>query len=178
MVRGEILLKKLYFVRHGLSEMNALGLRAGSTDTPLTDEGREVARQTGVAARELHIDTIVSSPMIRALETAQIIASELGYPEDKIFTSDLLVERHFGVLEGQPYERGQDIDVVEGIELAEDLFKRVRQALAWIESLPGETVLIVSHGATGRAMRHILNPRHPFQGTGFKNAEIVALEAA
>lgn len=168
-------MKKLYFVRHGLSEMNALGLRSGSTETPLTDEGRKVAKQAGKAAHDLHLDTIVSSPMIRALETARIIASELGYAEDRIITSDLLVERHFGVLEGQPYVRNQDIDVVEGIELAEDLFRRAQQALDWINSLPGDTVLIVSHGATGRALRHILHPEIPFAGKGFKNAEIVEL---
>lgn len=155
--------------------MNALGLRSGSTETPLTDEGREVAKQAGKAAYDLHLDTIVSSPMIRALETARIIASELGYAEDRIITSDFLVERHFGVLEGQPYVRNQDIDVVEGIELAEDLFRRAQQALDWINSLPGDTVLIVSHGATGRALRHILHPEIPFAGKGFKNAEIVEL---
>lgn len=168
-------MKKIYFVRHGLSEMNVQGLRAGSIETPLTDEGRAVAKQAGMAAHLLNIDTIVSSSMGRALETAEIIAREINYPIEQIRKSDLLVERHFGILEGKPYKPGEDIDVVEGIEQAEQLFERVKQALDWIETLPGDTILIVSHGATGRAVRHILNPEIAFIGRGFKNAEIVEL---
>ena len=38
---------RLYFVRHGESEWNVLGRICGSTDIPLTDRGREMARETG-----------------------------------------------------------------------------------------------------------------------------------
>lgn len=165
--------KKIYFTRHGLSEMNVAGLRAGSTETPLTDEGRAVAKQAGILARDLGIDLIVSSSMGRAVETAEIIATEIDYPLEQILKSDLLVERHFGILEGKPFVKHADTDDVEGIEQTEALFRRVKKALEWIETLPGSTVLIVSHGATGRALRHILDPSIPFQHTSFKNAEIV-----
>lgn len=168
-------MKKLYFVRHGLSEMNVLGFRAGSIETPLTDKGRAVAKLAGEHARNLGIDLIVSSSMGRALETAEIIAREISYPLEAIQKSDLLVERHFGILEGKPYKPGEDLDVVEGIEQAEALFERVTQALDWIETLPGNTVLIVSHGATGRALRHVLDPNISFASASFNNAEIVEL---
>src|SRR5580765_3395811 len=91
-------MKHLYFVRHGLSENNKLSIFSGQTESPLADEGREQARQAGQQAKDLHIDHIISSPLSRAHETAQIIAREIGYPEDKIEVSSLLVERHFGVL--------------------------------------------------------------------------------
>src|SRR5690606_14158884 len=98
-------MRKLYFIRHGLSELNAQGLYAGHTETPLTEEGRLQAKQAGQGATGLGIDLIVSSPLERALETAQIVAHEIGYPEESIITDDRLIERHFGQLEAQPYSR-------------------------------------------------------------------------
>src|SRR5690606_2527197 len=71
-------MKKLYFIRHGLSVMNRQGVFSGSIDTPLTDEGRKQAKRAGKLARDFGIDYIVSSPLARALETAQIIAGEIG----------------------------------------------------------------------------------------------------
>lgn len=165
-------MKKLYFTRHGLTEMNKAGLRSGSIETPLATEGKEQARTAGKHARGLQIDTIVCSSMGRAVHTAELIAEEIGYPLDKILRSDLLVERHFGVLEGQPYVRNDDTDDVEDIEVTDDLFKRAAEALKWIESLSGETILIVAHGAIGRALRHVLNPEVSFTTSGFPNAEI------
>ena len=71
---------RLYFVRHGESEWNVLGRICGSTDIPLTDRGREMARETGrkIVEEGLKIDKIISSPLSRAYETATIIASFLG----------------------------------------------------------------------------------------------------
>jgi broad specificity phosphatase PhoE len=92
-------MKKLYFIRHGLSEMNKSGHFAGTIDTPLAEEGRAQAKMAGIKARELRIDLIVTSPLIRASETAEIIARQIGYPKDKIVLSRLLIERHWGDLE-------------------------------------------------------------------------------
>ena len=39
---------KLYFVRHGESEWNTIGRICGATDIPLTDRGREMAKETAV----------------------------------------------------------------------------------------------------------------------------------
>lgn len=169
-------MKKIYFMRHGLTEMNKAGLWSGTTETSLTLEGRKQAKQAGVTAKNLRIDTIVCSTMGRAIETAEIVAKEIGYPVEKIHKSSLLIERHFGVLEGQPWNPDLDIDGITDIESTDTLFQRVRLALEWIETLPGETVLVVSHGATGRAVRHLLLPDTPFHGAGrFANAEIVEL---
>jgi len=167
-------MKKLYFMRHGLTEMNAAGLWSGSTETDLTDEGRMQAKRAGQRAKALGIDTIVCSTQSRAVETAELVAKEIGYPLDAIHQSSLLIERHLGALEGQPYKPDFNIDGIADIETTDTLFNRARLAIEWIQSLPGETILIVSHGATGRALRHIANPEIPFRGAGyFPNAEIV-----
>ncbi len=163
-------------MRHGLTVMNAAGLRAGITETPLTEEGKLTARSAAKAVEQLGIDCIVSSSMGRAVETAEIVAQVIGYPIDAIHKSDLLIERDFGVLEGAAYVADQDLDNVDGMEKASVLQDRVIKALAWIDTLPGNTVLLVSHGATGRMLRHVTNPEIPFVGAShFKNAEIFEL---
>lgn len=72
----------IYFVRHGLSEANAKRVFAGQKDdSPLVEEGRKQAKETGKKILEegIKIDKIISSPLARAYETAQIIAKELGF---------------------------------------------------------------------------------------------------
>jgi probable phosphoglycerate mutase len=74
---------RLLFVRHGQSEWNALGRWQGQADPPLSDFGRMQAR---LAARAITADAereaspvagIVTSTLVRALETATIISDEL-----------------------------------------------------------------------------------------------------
>jgi len=176
-------MKHLYFVRHGLSVLNQQGLWSGSTDTPLTDEGKAQARAAGKRAKQLSIDIIVASPLKRAHDTAKIIASEIAYPHSEIVLHDLLTERHFGVLEGTPYDPSLAQDNVEDIETLEALRARVEQLWEHLQTLDHDTVLVVSHGSTGRMLRTIIHPETPFwsddpdlrEKLKFPNAEIVKL---
>lgn len=166
-------MKKLYFVRHGLTEMNVEGRWSGTTETPLTEAGRRQARQAGKAARELKIDRIVASPLSRAQETARIIADEIGYPEDSIELNNLLIERHFGKLEGTRWDPDCSLDDVADIETEDMIINRARQALDWLESLPQDNIMVVSHGSFGRALRHHVLKDFPFTHPHrLKNAEI------
>jgi broad specificity phosphatase PhoE len=145
-------------MRHGLSVMNMQGLRAGHIDTPLTDEGREQARQAGRSAKQHHIDTIVCSPLSRAHETARLAAKEIGLAEKDIHINALLIERDFGSLDGKPYEPDLDLDGFSDVESFDETRERAKLALEWIETLGGTNVLVVSHGGLGRAMRSLLKP--------------------
>lgn len=172
-------MKKLYFVRHGLSELNVQSLYAGITDTPLTDEGRRQAKLAGQHAKQLDIDYIISSPLSRALETAQIIAKEIGYPLDNIEVNSLFIERDFGALEAQPWKPDLDLDGVADIEKPETLVERARLAIEHIKTLDADHILIVSHGSFGRAIRHHFDPDKPYQNKTssgelkIPNAEII-----
>ena len=127
-------MKKLYFIRHGLSEMNVKGLIAGRTESPLTEEGKLQARHAGKQAKKLGIDYIVSSPMSRAHETAKIIAKEIGYPLDKIHLNSLFIERDFGELEGKVWSPDLDIDGFADVEAQDTLIERAGLALNFLES--------------------------------------------
>lgn len=154
--------------------MNVSGHLAGTTDTPLVKEGREQAKNAGQKAKNLDIDLIVSSPLSRALETAQIIANEINYPTNKIHTHKLLIERDFGEAEGHPYAPDLNLDGFSDIETVDTLLERAHLALKWIDTLPGTTVLVVSHGSFGRALRSILLEGYEFNGFGqLPNSEVI-----
>lgn len=178
-------MKYLYFIRHGLSEMNKASRWSGAkSETPLTAEGRVQAKVAGIAAKDLGIDYIISSPLSRAYDTAQIIAAEIGYPVTLIERNPLLIERDFGSLEGQPWRPDEDLDGVADLEPAEVIIERARLLLEYAHTLEAESILISSHGTFGRALRHVINPDIPFgQGprgygtpeTRLPNGEIVQL---
>lgn len=153
--------------------MNVRGVWSGTTETPLTLEGRRQARQTGRAAKGLGIDLIVSSPLSRAVETATIIAKEIGYPPDKIQTNDLLIERHFGELEGTTWHPDINIDSTKNVESIDSILDRARSALDWLENIDEGIIMVVSHGSFGRALRHHILEDFPFTHPHrLKNAEL------
>jgi phosphohistidine phosphatase len=77
-------MKKLYLMRHAKSSWSFDEL--SDQERPLNDRGRDDAPRIGqaLAKRHLNIDLIVSSPAVRALSTAVLVARELKYPHDKI----------------------------------------------------------------------------------------------
>jgi uncharacterized phosphatase len=159
--------------------MNERGLFSGQTETPLTEKGREQARVAGKQAKELGIDLIVSSPLSRAHDTAKIIAKEIGYPGDKIEVNNLLTERHFGSAEGAVYSREFDMERVPDAEKLHVLHDRLEQFWNYVQALPAENILVVSHGTAGRMLRNVILPHIPFHGTHeahhLPNAEIIQL---
>lgn len=159
------------------------GVYSGHTDTPLTAEGRAQAKLAGEYAKQLHIDHIIASPLSRAQDTARIIAKEIGYSEDKIELNSLIMERNFGSLEGKTWSPDFNVDGIADVETHESLKKRVQLAYDYIQTLPAENILVVSHGATGRMFRHIVDSSVPYWSENpevrhalkFENAVVVQL---
>lgn len=72
---------KLYFVRHGQSEANLLHEFSNSgLKHPLTEQGREQARQLALSFSGEPIERIYSSPVLRAVQTAQVLSAALQAP--------------------------------------------------------------------------------------------------
>ncbi|RDU23027.1 histidine phosphatase family protein [Anaerosacchariphilus polymeriproducens] len=92
---------RLYLVRHGETDWNKKGLIQGSSDIPLNEYGRELARITAKALRDIKFDKVYASPYIRAYETAQILCEHHKIP---IIKDSRIKEFNFGNYEGKSIE--------------------------------------------------------------------------
>lgn len=93
----------IYLLRHGETDWNNQGLLQGHTDIPLNQNGRSQMEQVAKVMQDLDlgIELIVSSPLSRAYESAEIVARNLSYEKDKIIVEPMLIERYFGEGEGK-----------------------------------------------------------------------------
>jgi broad specificity phosphatase PhoE len=91
----------LFFVRHGQTEMNRLGLLQGRGGHGLLPEGFEDAERAAAALAGRGIDLLYSSDQQRALETAGVIRSRLGL-RARIRLSSFLREMDYGRMAGRP----------------------------------------------------------------------------
>ena len=84
---------QLFIVRHGIAVDREDPKCPADPDRFLTDEGIEKTRQVaqGVAEVGAAPDLMVTSPYLRALQTAEIFATQLGYAKQKIKKSDFLL---------------------------------------------------------------------------------------
>lgn len=76
-------MSKLYFTRHGQTIWNVEGKVCGATDIELTELGHEQAKELGEhikADKDIKIDEIVASPLVRAKNTAEHISGITGIP--------------------------------------------------------------------------------------------------
>ena len=162
-------MQHLYLMRHGQSEANAHHIIAGSHDSPLSDIGRKQAAYAGDTAKQyLHFDLIVSSPMDRALETAQIIAERIDYDPERILTIESLRERHLGDVEGKDYAHApqhngnyEDAENVPGVEPIDDLLDRMHDVLNQLQARPEQNILVVAHNGCGRMLKVALRRGQP-----------------
>lgn len=167
-------MKHLYFVRHGESVANAQRVFAGQIDTPLTEKGREQAKAVGKAAKGQHFDLIVASPLIRAHETAEIIAREIGYPVENIVVDDIFKEHYIGSLAGKSWGAYDEFDPrITNMETRDELEARAAKGLELLKSLPADTILLVGHGMFVRLLQSAIDPAHEHPEP--PNAEIIKL---
>ena len=90
---------KLHLIRHGMTAGNLQGLYIGSgTDLPLCDEGRAQLAELKERFVYPQVDTVFSSPLLRAVETANILFPGAAHQ----FTVHDLREAGFGKFEGRP----------------------------------------------------------------------------
>jgi broad specificity phosphatase PhoE len=135
----------------------------------------------------LIFDCIISSSLTRASETAKIIAEQIGYSTSEIIHSELFIERRFGMLEGTPRSEFfdaysyQDIDNVPRAETLEQLHIRAQKAYVFLEEIPKNNILVVSHSAFYRALRRAVTGdpfsneyTSPFQS--IKNGKIYTIQ--
>lgn len=149
--------KVIYFVRHGQSNDNALPVFQ-STDSPLSKNGQAQAKQIANRVSKLSFDSLISSPLLRAKETAEAISQAAG---KEIEVSSLLVERiKPKTINGKSWDDPKASAVwrewekslftpglrIEDGENYDDIVKRAELALDYLLNLPEQTLVVVTHG--------------------------------
>lgn len=131
--------QKIYIVRHGETDYNAERRMQGWLDIPLNKTGRDQAKLAAAKLRGIKFDAVYSSDLIRAHETATIIAKTL---RRKVSTTDALRERDMGIFAGWSWE-------VERDPIKDSLWKEFESArdnddLNW-KGHQGESMKEMSH---------------------------------
>jgi len=96
---------ELYVVRHGETEYNAQGRYCGILDIPLNKKGFVQAHDLATRLSGKKIDIVISSPMIRAKQTAEIVCTVLNL---RYIIHKQLAERSVGVFEGLTHDEAMN----------------------------------------------------------------------
>lgn len=150
--------KNIYFIRHGECQANVDGVIAGaSDDSPLTDFGRQQAKEAAYELKDITFDLIISSPLQRALDTAKIIAKELNIDTDEIIVSKEFIEKDVGPFTGKPKAEYYAFEKSGGEtgETTIEMQDRVRQGLEWLRQQTFKNALVVTHNGTVRMARTV-----------------------
>ena len=170
----------LYFVRHGETVWNVENKICGMTDSPLTEKGREQARQTGELVKNsgLQIDEILYSPLSRAADTAKAIAEATGIPARE---EPRLREQCFGKYEGTPRDGAEFkiskthfADRYDGGESMMQLAQRLYNLLDELKADTSKTYLLVAHNGIARVVQSYFYDmtNEEYAAFGIKNCEL------
>lgn len=151
-------------LRHGETAANAADIICGSTDLPLAPSGRAQAEAAAAFLRDLPLRRIVTSPLTRAVQTAEAVARVTGLVPQR---AEGLAERNWGAWEGQPRAMLRREETPPGGESPAAFRDRIRRAFAALDLAP--LTLIVAHSGTDREI-HALLTDAPHQR--MSNAEI------
>jgi isoleucyl-tRNA synthetase len=145
-----------YAMRHGTTQHNVERLLSSTRDAEisLNDEGRAEVEKSAESLRDKGITKIYSSPFLRTLESAEIVAKAVGISPSAIVTDERLQEFDFGDLNDGPLEKFFEIrdahaydDKLPGGESDQDAKNRFGDFLYELErTQEKETILIVTHG--------------------------------
>jgi len=177
---------RLLFVRHGETTWNRDGRYQGQSDPPLSARGEEQARAIADRLAAEDVATIVTSPLIRARATAQLVATRLDLP---LATDSRLTEITYGEWEGlhqaevklrwpaalRSWKRTPERVTFPGGESLYELQARVRSFLAHMSRQSGTIVAVTHSGFVKLAALEIQGlPLAAFRNVYVGNASITA----
>ncbi len=141
---------QLLVIRHGQTEWSASGRHTGRTDIPLTERGRQEARDAGRTLAGWNIGRAYSSPLWRARETAELVAPACGIAID-----DDLLEWDYGEFEGESTPQSRErvpgwsvwTHPITGGESYDDVGARADRFIERFDADVGEgNAVVFSHG--------------------------------
>jgi broad specificity phosphatase PhoE len=148
----------LHFVRHGETTFNAERRIQGQMhEVSLSERGREQAAAVAAQLVGTGASLIYASDLMRAVETARIIAGRLKLP---IVEEPALRELHFGITQGRLYDEAAELvkdwrlpdNRIEGGETYREMYERVAAFLGGLRAKPpAPEIILVTHGGTMNA---------------------------
>ncbi|MCX7969133.1 MAG: histidine phosphatase family protein [Armatimonadetes bacterium] len=182
---------RLFLVRHGQSVWNDEKRVQGQQDVPLSEEGRKQATALGERLKGIQIHACFSSPLKRAVETAELILKVSGNSVSITPLTELM-ERNFGDWEGKQIDQlqslfpnelsqwlaAQQIPAPPNGESIDELMKRVEHGLSQILKVKEGNVLVVGHSGSVKAAICVLFrlPPSSFVRLRIDNAGLTVLE--
>ena len=168
-----------YFVRHGETVWNVENKICGATDIELTEKGHMQAIETGKKICELGIkaDVILTSPLVRARETARHISEETGIPME---VEMRLKEQNFGRYESTPRD-GKEFheakkDMASRFGTGESMLQRAQRIYHLLDDIKADDreVIRVAHNGIVRIVESYFREmdNEEFSSCGIKNCEI------
>ena len=154
----------LYLVRHGQTAWNKEEIFRGRTDVPLDETGLKQAELAGEYFKGLEIHGIYSSPLARAWQTAQKIASRHSHQVQPL---EGIIDMSFGNWEGHPHEEIRKMDPetyrlwreephrarLPGGESLDEVRVRAMAAVEEvIQANSGKTLVLVSHRVVNKVL--------------------------
>lgn len=145
--------------RHGETDWNKRGVLQGWSDVPVNALGRRQAGMLAASLSDAGFTAVWSSPLVRARETAEIVAAALRLPPPSCHEG--LKERHFGAIQGIPKDELAELNpaLLEQIlrrnpaasfvggETMDEFADRVLGAFADIGAMHGaDRVIVITHG--------------------------------
>ena len=147
-------IKRIYLIRHAESAHNANHNRlSGSTDVDITETGAAQCMATRQALENLKIDRVYSSPLKRAVKTANLI-----FPNQAMTVTDSLREFNYGDYEGLNAQTNEEDPVIQQwnkapgdltfpggdniLEFAQNFYDSI---LGMVEDTPEQNIALVSH---------------------------------
>ena len=164
---GEFQIDMLYIIRHGKTDMNSKMLMQGRSDNPLNETGIAQAEEAAgrFAGMGVQIDRVYSSPLIRAVQTAERIA-----PDAELIIDERLIEMDYGPYEGMDLRNPApevmeffmdfvNVPAPEGMEPLPDIVERLGRFLEDIAcEAEGRNILISTHAIAMKGALQYLTP--------------------
>jgi broad specificity phosphatase PhoE len=144
----------LYLIRHGRTRLNAQGVLRGHLDVGLDEIGRREARALAETFRAVQLAVVVTSPLRRALATAERIAESTSAPLE---IDEALIDRDYGPWAGEPRskveQRYGSLDRAPDMETAGSVVSRALFAAKKVAGRArSSSAAIVAHDAVNRAL--------------------------
>ena len=165
-----------YFIRHGETDYNRNNLWLGRQDHPLNQTGIKQVEAAAQAIVRIPLQIIITSPLLRARQTAELIANQ--HPESPVIKiADWLTERDYG-----PYESMQKTDanrIAMNASCCVESLGCLAQRLKPLAEVADvyEHFLVVSHSGVYRCLVENLGYQNQKNHTNLSNSELVLFES-